>query len=205
MSQGDYDPDANSAACYADAIRALRLEGVKSGRFLPMPDDAEEVRLSPIVTAARRIGQATLYCGDCRRIVPLLAEQQPWIDACVTDPPYELGFMGKSWDSSGVAADWSTWGAVRIALKPGAHLVAFAGSRTYHRIAKAIDDAGFEVRDQIMWIYGSGFPKSMDVAKSIDKSGGGMEGPRGRGAARGSQGGHAEGLQAVPKRGGRLR
>ncbi len=164
-----YDAADNSARCYTEAIGAIRLAGVKAGRFLPIAGRPDEIRASPLVEDVRQVGPATLYLGDSTRIVPLLAEQGAWIDACVTDPPYELGFMGKGWDSSGVAAAWETWGGVRIALKPGAHLVAFAGSRTYHRIAKAIDDAGFEVRDQLMWIYGSGFPKSLDVAKQIDK------------------------------------
>jgi len=94
------------------------------------------------------------------------------VDAIVTDPPYELGFMGKSWDASGVAFDVNTWKeAVRV-LKPGGHLIAFSGSRTYHRMAVAIEDAGFEIRDQIMWVYGSGFPKSHNISKGIDKAAG---------------------------------
>ena len=90
------------------------------------------------------------------------------VDACVTDPPYELGFMGKKWDSSGVAFDPETWRAVYRVLKPGAHLLAFGGTRTVHRIAVAIEDAGFDIRDQLSWLYGSGFPKSLDVSKAID-------------------------------------
>lgn len=165
MKRKGYNAADNSARGYDVGIRAIRLEGVKAGRFLPLPDRPDEIKASPIVDDVRRIGPALMYRGDCRRIVALLEN----IDACITDPPYELGFMGKGWDSSGVAAEWQTWGAVRIALKPGAHLLAFAGSRTYHRIAGAIDDAGFEVRDLIAWLYGSGFPKSYDVAKGIDK------------------------------------
>jgi len=94
------------------------------------------------------------------------------VDSVVTDPPYELGFMGKSWDSTGVAYDVGLWGEVLRVLKPGGHLLAFGGSRTYHRLACAIEDAGFEIRDQIMWVYGSGFPKSLDVSKAIDKAAG---------------------------------
>lgn len=178
MTQRDddgYDAGANSAGSYDAAIRAIRLEGVKAGRFLPLPDRPDEIKASPIVADVRRIGDCVLYNGDSTAIVALLAEHGPLIDACVTDPPYELGFMGKSWDSSGVAADWRTWGGVRIAMKPGAHLVAFAGSRTYHRIAMAVDNAGFEVRDQFLWLYGSGFPKSMDVSKAIAKAAGKAE------------------------------
>lgn len=82
------------------------------------------------------------------------------VDAIVTDPPYELGFMGKTWDASGIAYDVTVWREALRVLKPGGHLLAFGGSRTYHRLACAVEDAGFEIRDQIMWLYGSGFPKS---------------------------------------------
>lgn len=201
MADGDHIIPGDAYGSWQVGIAAIRMEGVKAGRFLPDPSKPEEIKASPIVEDARRIGGCTLYRGDCTRITPLLYG----LHACVTDPPYELGFMGKGWDSSGVAAAWQTWGGVRIALRPGGHLVAFAGSRTYHRIAAAIDDAGFEVRDQLMWIYGSGFPKSLDVSKSIDKAGGGMARPRRQGAAGRPEGADATGLPAVPKRGGRLR
>lgn len=91
------------------------------------------------------------------------------IDAVVTDPPYELGFMGKSWDSTGIAYNKDVWKEVLRVLKPGGHLLAFGGTRTYHRMACAIEDSGFEIRDMIQWLYGSGFPKSMDISKAIDK------------------------------------
>ena len=94
------------------------------------------------------------------------------VDSIVTDPPYELGFMGKSWDSSGIAFNVEVWTEALRVLKPGGHLIAFSGSRTYHRMAVAIEDAGFEIRDQIMWIYGSGFPKSHNISKGIDKAAG---------------------------------
>lgn len=94
------------------------------------------------------------------------------VDSIVTDPPYELGFMGKSWDSTGIAFNVEVWQEALRVLKPGGHLIAFSGSRTYHRMAVAIEDAGFEIRDQIMWVYGSGFPKSLDISKAIDKSSG---------------------------------
>ena len=94
------------------------------------------------------------------------------VDSIVTDPPYELGFMGKSWDSSGIAFNVDVWTEALRVLKPGGHLIAFSGSRTYHRMAVAIEDAGFEIRDQIMWIYGSGFPKSHNISKGIDKAAG---------------------------------
>ena len=94
------------------------------------------------------------------------------IDAIVTDPPYELGFMGKRWDASGIAYSVELWREALRVLKPGGHLLAFGGTRTYHRMTCAIEDAGFEIRDCIQWIYGSGFPKSLDVSKALDKAGG---------------------------------
>lgn len=105
--------------------------------------------------------------GDCVEIMRSLPANS--VDSIVTDPPYELGFMGKSWDSTGIAYSVRMWDEALRVLKPGGHLLAFSGSRTYHRMACAIEDAGFEIRDQIMWVYGSGFPKSMDVSKAIDK------------------------------------
>lgn len=89
-------------------------------------------------------------------------------DAILCDPPYELGFMGKSWDSSGIAFDVDMWKDLLRILKPGGHLLAFSGSRTYHRMAVAIEDAGFEIRDMIEWVYGSGFPKSLNIGKSVE-------------------------------------
>lgn len=98
-----------------------------------------------------------LHHGDCRALMASMEGCS--IDSIVTDAPYELGFMGRSWDSTGVAYDVETWRAAWAVLKPGGWLVCFGGARTYHRMACAIEDAGFEIRDQIMWIYGSGFPK----------------------------------------------
>jgi site-specific DNA-methyltransferase (adenine-specific) len=108
--------------------------------------------------------------GDCREVMAGMADGS--VDAIVTDPPYELGFMGKSWDASGIAYDLDVWRQALRVLKPGGHLLAFSGSRTYHRMVCAIEDAGFEIRDQIMWLYGSGFPKSHDVSKAIDREAG---------------------------------
>ena len=99
--------------------------------------------------------------------MPTLEENS--VDSIVTDPPYELGFMGKKWDATGVAFNVDVWREAYRVLKPGGHLLAFSGSRTYHRMAVAIEDAGFEIRDQIMWVYGSGFPKSMAIDKQLDK------------------------------------
>jgi DNA modification methylase len=137
--------------------------------------------------------------GDCLEVLPRLAAEGVRADACVTDPPYHLtsivkrfgkpnakptrdgdvyarssaGFMGKAWDGGDVAFRPETWAKVAACLKPGAHLLAFGGTRTFHRMACAIEDAGFEIRDCVMWLYGSGFPKSHDVAKAIDKMKGG--------------------------------
>ena len=108
--------------------------------------------------------------GNNLEILPTLADNS--IDSIVTDPPYELGFMGKKWDSSGIAYSVELWQQCLRVLKPGGHLLSFGGTRTYHRVAVAIEDAGFELRDSIAWLYGSGFPKSLDVSKAIDKAAG---------------------------------
>ena len=108
----------------------------------------------------------TLYSGDMNDVNSVVMDNS--VDCIITDPPYELGFMGKSWDSSGIAFQKETWKHCFDVLKPGGHLLAFGGSRTFHRIACAIEDAGFEIRDTIMWVYGSGFPKSMSISKGIE-------------------------------------
>ncbi len=134
-----------------------------------------------------------LYLGDCSDVLASLPENS--IDSVVCDPPYGLtqnkrggsgvaslnlaspagrsrvttggGFMGKEWDAG--VPDMEYWAAILRAAKPGAHLLAFGGTRTFHRLAVAIEDAGWEIRDTLMWVYGSGFPKSMDVSKQLDK------------------------------------
>ena len=98
-----------------------------------------------------------------------LIDEGVQVESVVTDPPYELGFMGKSWDASGIAFDKKTWELAFQLLKPGGYLLAFSASRNYHRMAVAVEDAGFEIRDQIMWIYGSGFPKSLNIGMGVDK------------------------------------
>ncbi|WP_050577737.1 DNA methyltransferase [Sinorhizobium meliloti] len=136
-------------------------------------------------------GRVVLHQADCRDALRSLADNS--IDSVVTDPPYALvsiqkrfgkpgsapakdvygrgaaGFMGKQWDTGEVAFSEEFWAEVLRVLKPGGHVVAFSGTRTYHRMAVAIEDAGFEIRDQLGWVYGSGFPKSHDVSKGIDK------------------------------------
>lgn len=108
---------------------------------------------------------ATVYLGDCLDVLAEIPDNS--VDAIVTDPPYGLGFMGKAWDDLPPGLPWAQE-CLRV-LKPGGHLLAFGGTRTWHRLAVAIEDAGFEVRDSIAWLYGSGFPKSLDVSKAIDK------------------------------------
>ena len=111
-----------------------------------------------------------IHIGDNQLILPTLPDNS--VDSIVTDPPYELGFMGKTWDATGIAYNVEMWRECLRVLKPGGHLLAFSGSRTYHRMAVAIEDAGFQIRDQIMWVYGSGFPKSLNISKAIDKAAG---------------------------------
>lgn len=136
--------------------------------------------------------------GDSMKVLDTLEENS--IDSVITDPPYGLttitkrfgkensapaqfgkdgsfarlskGFMGKEWDGSGIEHNIDFWAKVWRVLKPGGYLLAFGGSRTFHRIACAIEDAGFEIRDTIMWLYGSGFPKSMNIGLAIDKKNG---------------------------------
>jgi DNA modification methylase len=109
-----------------------------------------------------------LYNGDCLEVLRKCPDN--YIDAIVTDPPYGLSFMGKKWDYDVPSVE--IWKECLRVLKPGGHLLAFGGTRTYHRLVVAIEDAGFEIRDQIQWIYGQGFPKSQDISKAIDKAAG---------------------------------
>lgn len=145
---------------------------------------------------AVRIGGTTVYRGNCLDVMSTLAMLGTQVDSIVTDPPYHLttvkrfgspdaapaqhgtdglyqraskGFMGKEWDGGNVAFQVETWRRCYDLLKPGGHLFAFSGARTYHRMACAIEDAGFEIRNQFLWLYGTGFPKSHNVSKAIDK------------------------------------
>ena len=108
--------------------------------------------------------RVTLYHGDCLQVLADLPADS--VDAVVTDPPYGLAFMGKRWDYDVPSVE--IWQQVLRVLKPGGHLLAFAGTRTQHRMAVRIEDAGFEIRDLILYLYGSGFPKSLDVSKAIE-------------------------------------
>ena len=137
-----------------------------------------------------------LLNGDCIEEMQKLIDDGKQVDSVVTDPPYHLtsiverygkegsapakdrdglyqrqakGFMGKEWDGGDVAFRKETWELAYKLLKPGGHLLAFSASRNYHRMAVAIEDAGFEIRDQMMWLYGSGFPKSLNIGKGVDK------------------------------------
>ncbi len=110
----------------------------------------------------------TLHHGDCLEVLRSLPDCS--VDSVVTDPPYGLSFMGKRWDYDVPSVE--VWAECLRVLKPGGHLLAFAGTRTQHRMAVRIEDAGFEIRDMIAWVYGSGFPKSLDVSKAIDKAAG---------------------------------
>ena len=122
-------------------------------------------------------GPVELYRGDCREVMAEMPDCS--VDAIVTDPPYELGFMGKGWDSSGIAYDPEVWAQAHRVLKPGGHALVFGGTRTWHRVAVAVEDAGFEIRDSIAWMYRQGFPKSLDIAKAIDKAAGHWQGRAG--------------------------
>ena len=129
--------------------------------------------------------------GNCIDLMSEMADCS--VDSVVTDPPYELGFMGKTWDSTGIAYNVQVWQQCLRILKPGGHLLAFGGSRTYHRLACAIEDAGFQIRDQIMWVYGSGFPKSLNIGKAIDKIQENQRVPTGTFTNQPSKGGHHAG------------
>jgi DNA modification methylase len=109
-----------------------------------------------------------IYHGECLDVLKTIPDNS--IDSIVTDPPYGLSFMGKKWDYD--VPSQEIWEECLRVLKPGGHLLAFAGTRTQHRMAVRIEDAGFEIRDMIAWVYGSGFPKSLDVSKAIDKAAG---------------------------------
>jgi DNA modification methylase len=159
---------------------------------------------APAMSESLLGGRVMLHCGDCRDVIKAMSDNS--IDSVVTDPPYALvsivkrfgkpdsapsrdgdiyarssaGFMGKQWDTGETAFATEFWAEVLRVLKPGGHVVSFGGTRTYHRLVVAIEDAGFEIRDQLAWVYGSGFPKSHDVSKGIDKAAGALRDVVGR-------------------------
>lgn len=107
-----------------------------------------------------------IYLGDCREVRSVVADNS--VDTIITDPPYGLEFMGKGWDKGVPGIEF--WKEFLAVTKPGGMLLAFGGTRTFHRMTMAIEDAGWEIRDCMMWLYGSGFPKSLDISKAIDKA-----------------------------------
>ena len=115
-----------------------------------------------------QIGGQQVACGDCVEVMRGLPDNS--VDSIVTDPPYGIGFMAKGWDHSVPSEEWAKE-CLRV-LKHGGHLIAFAATRTVHRLTVAVEDAGFEIRDQLGWCYYSGFPKSMDISKQIDRMAG---------------------------------
>jgi len=109
-----------------------------------------------------------IYLGDCLEVLKQLSDNS--VDAVVTDPPYGLGFMGEEWDPpypKNIAFQVDIWRECLRVLKPGGHLVAFGAGRTYHHLACAVEDAGFEIRDMLNWVYANGMPKSLDIAKAV--------------------------------------
>ena len=153
-----------------EEIQALLDDVPDLGTADPEPDtsgDDEIPERPPALTKLGdivEIGRHRLYCGDCIEIMRSLEDCS--VDAIVTDPPYGIGFMGKGWDSAVPSEEWAAE-CLRV-LKPGGHLIAFAACRTVHRLAVAVEDGGFEIRDQIAWIQWQGFPKSLDLSKAID-------------------------------------
>lgn len=108
-----------------------------------------------------------IICGDSLKVLRYIPDNT--IDAIVTDPPYGLGFMGKKWNKEAITFNPVIWRECFRILKPGAFLISFGATRTYHRLASAIEDAGFEIKDMLEWIYFSGYPKSINVGKEVDK------------------------------------
>tara|TARA_R110002020_G_scaffold302595_1_gene517946 strand:- start:9066 stop:10661 length:1596 start_codon:yes stop_codon:yes gene_type:complete len=177
----------------ADDYPTPDAEPVDGERLDTLPDDVPAItKPGEVVT----LGRHTLTCGDCLEVLRSLPESS--VDAVVTDPPYGIGFMGKDWDCD-VPGDAFAVEALRV-LKPGGHLIAFAATRTVHRLTVAIEDAGFEIRDQIAWLQWQGFPKSHDVSKAIDQHHGAEREVVGRGKGVVSNGGgrynwHREGTE----------
>jgi len=185
----DYKTEADE---YADMIADNKIaelantdEGILKDLVLDMPDDFDLDLLGvPDLTLDKDFkdldsipdhsglevsdNKLNLYCGDCLAELKKIDENS--IHSVVSDPPYALNFMGKKWDAEVPSVE--VWKEVLRVLKPGGHVLSFSGTRTYHRMVVNIEDAGFVCRDMLQWIYGSGFPKSHDVSKAIDKMAG---------------------------------
>ena len=151
---------------FVDEVPTFELEEqpdpIDENQHDTIPDNIEpRTKDGDIIT----IGDHVLHCGDCIEVLKRIDDNH--IDAIVCDPPYGIGFMSKGWDCSVPSAEWAKE-CFRV-LKPGGHLVAFGATRTIHRLTVCLEDANFEIRDQIAWCYFSGFPKSHDVSKAIDK------------------------------------
>lgn len=109
----------------------------------------------------------TIYNGDSMEMLSVIAPSS--VDCIITDPPYELGFMNNKWDKQGIAFNVEFWKKCLQVLKPGGYLLAFGGSKTFHRMAVAIEDSGFEIRDMLLWLYSTGFPKGQDIGLAVDR------------------------------------
>ena len=148
----------------------LRIHAQTASRLVSVQAGIEGTGSLIFSSSIERIKmQYQIFNLDCRDVMSLYLEDNS-VDAIVTDPPYGLSFMGKDWDHGVPGIEF--WKEMLRVLKPGGYLLSFGGSRTYHRMASAVEDAGFEIRDQIMWVYGSGFPKSLNVSKAIDNAAG---------------------------------
>lgn len=148
----------------------LRIHAQTASRLVSVQAGIEGTSYLIFQSSIERIKmQYQIFNLDCLDVMSLYLEDN-LVDAIVTDPPYGLSFMGKDWDHGVPGIEF--WKEMLRVLKPGGHLLSFGGSRTYHRMASAVEDAGFEIRDQIMWVYGSGFPKSLNVSKAIDNAAG---------------------------------
>lgn len=161
LDPGPSGPDGRAEARRAQSGAALLEVPMVASLALLVEDQTEEVYL---------MSEITLYNADCREVMQTIEGES--VQAIITDPPYEIGFIGKSWDRSGVAFDTEVWKECFRVLKPGGHLLAFGGTRTYHRMAVAIEDAGFEIRDTIEWIYNDGFTKGANVELTLARMGG---------------------------------
>ena len=144
------------------------IQRVKETLFSPTEDKKNTYINKPKLNIT--IEPNNIYHGDCIEVMKCIPDN--YVDSIVTDPPYELGFMGKSWDSTGIAYNVEVWKECLRVLKPGGYLLSFGGTRTYHRMACAIEDAGFIIHPMIAWIFGTGFPKATNLSKQFDKQAG---------------------------------